>query len=294
MKVAIAGANGQLGMDLVQVFVVSDEVHALSHADLELSDRDSVVQCLTDLQPDVVINTAAMHNVENCEANPAQAFAVNTLGCRNLALVTRDLGAVLVHISTDYVFDGEKRSPYLEDDNPLPLNVYGNSKLAGEHFVRTINPHHFVCRTSALYGKNPCRAKGGRNFVDLMLKLGHERGTVRVVDSETVSPTSTWQLALQVKALSESNEYGLYHTTSEGECSWYEFAREIFSQAHIKVDVQRASLNEFPSKVPRPRYSVLENRCLKQLGLNQFSRWEDGLREYLGQSLNTDVVAMER
>jgi dTDP-4-dehydrorhamnose reductase len=284
MRVAIVGANGQLGMDLVRVFTkCNDEVCALTHAHVELCKRESVARCLSSLMPSVVVNAAAMHHVENCEADPEKAFAVNALGSKNLALISHEIGAVLVQISTDYVFDGQKGRPYVEEDAPLPLNVYGNSKLAGEYFVRTINPKHYVLRTSALYGKNPCRAKGGRNFVDLMLKLGRERGSVRVVDTEVVSPTSTSQLAVQVRSLCDITAYGLYHATSEGSCSWYEFAREIFAQSNMDVDVQRAGPDEFPAKVPRPNYSVLENAGLKRLRLDQFTQWQDGLREYLGQ-----------
>jgi len=230
-----------------------------------------------------VINTAAMHHVENCEQEPSKAYAVNAVGARNLATVTRDLGAVLIHVSTDYVFDGKKDEPYVENDIPLPLNVYGNSKLAGEYFVRTLNPKHFVLRTSALYGKHPCRAKGGKNFVDLMLRLARERGRVRVVDSEFVSPTPTADVARQIAALTHCDAYGLYHATAEGSCSWYEFAREIFSAAEIDVKLEVASPAEFPAKVPRPRYSVLENRGLKTMRLNQFEPWQVGLRKYVSQ-----------
>jgi dTDP-4-dehydrorhamnose reductase len=224
-----------------------------------------------------------MHHVENCEQEPGKAYAVNAVGARNLATVTRDLGAALIHVSTDYVFDGKKDEPYVENDIPLPLNVYGNSKLAGEYFVRTLNPKHFVLRTSALYGKHPCRAKGGQNFVDLMLRLARERGRVRVVDSEFVSPTPTVDVARQIAALTRCDAYGLYHATAEGSCSWYEFAREIFSVAVIEVKLEAASPSEFPAKVPRPRYSVLENRGLKTLRLNQFEPWQVGLRRYVSQ-----------
>jgi dTDP-4-dehydrorhamnose reductase len=282
MKVCVIGGNGQLGSDVVGAFQdASHQVRALCHSDIELANLDSVADCLKSASPHVVVNTAAMHHVEQCEQQPEKAFAVNALGSRNLATVTRDLGATLIHISTDYVFDGQKTAPYVEDDTPVPLNVYGNSKLAGEQFVRTINPKHFVLRVSAIYGKQPCRAKGGRNFVELMLKLGRERGMVRVVDSEMVSPTPTAQIAAQVRDMSQSEAYGLYHGTSEGSCSWHEFACEIFRVAGMPVDVQVAGPNEFPAKVPRPKYSVLENRNLKHLGLNRFTAWQSGLRQYL-------------
>jgi dTDP-4-dehydrorhamnose reductase len=282
MKVAVIGANGQLGSDIVDAFVSQgDETRSLTHGDIELSDLQSVRSCLSSHPCSVVVNTAAMHHVENCERDPQQAFAVNAVGARNLAIVAQDLDAILIHISTDYVFDGRKREPYVEEDAPLPLNIYGNSKLAGENFVRTLNPKHFVLRTSALYGKRPCRAKNGLNFVDLMLKLGRERGQVRVVDSEFVSPTATADVARQVVALSRCDAYGLYHATAEGSCSWYEFAREIVVAAGLAARVDIVSPTEFPSKVPRPAYSVLDNRRLKNNDLNLFEPWQSGLRKYL-------------
>lgn len=283
MNVAVVGANGQLGSDVVCAFAdQGDTVTSLTHSDVELSRLESVRTCLGKQPFDVVVNTAAMHQVEKCEQEPAEAYAINATGARNLALATRESGAVLVHVSTDYVFDGTKGAPYLEDDAPLPLNVYGNSKLAGEYFARTLNPRHFVLRTSALYGKHPCRAKAGLNFVDLMLKLARERGRVRVVDDEVVTPTSTAQLAKQIVVLSRCDAYGLYHATAEGKCSWYEYAKEIFQLTDTDVRLEVATAAEFPAKVPRPSYSVLENHALKVRGLNGFSSWQEGLCDYLG------------
>ncbi len=282
MNIAVIGANGQLGSDVVKAFAEHrDDVRSLTHAEIEISDLEAVRVCLGRFSPQVVVNTAAMHHVENCERDPEGAYAVNAIGARNLAIVTRDLGATLIHLSTDYVFDGKKNTPYVEEDGPLPLNVYGNSKLAGECYARTLNPKHFVLRTSALYGKNPCRAKGGRNFVDLMLELARTRGRVRVVNDEFVSPTPTAELARQIVSLSRCDDYGLYHATAEGSCSWYEFAREIFSLAEVDVKLEMAAPGEFPAKTPRPPYSVLENGGLKRLGLNRFSSWQTGLQQYL-------------
>jgi dTDP-4-dehydrorhamnose reductase len=282
MKVAVIGANGQLGTDVVRAFSKDGhEVFAFTHSDIELSEIDSVSNQLKATGADVIANTAAMHNVEHCEMDPQRAFAVNALGGRNLSLVANDLGAMLVHVSTDYVFDGTKRTPYEESDPPNPLNVYGNTKLAGEYFVRTTADKYFVVRTSAIYGKSPCRAKGGLNFIELMLKLSRERSEVRVVDSEVVSPTSTWELARQIVALSRSDVYGLYHATAEGSCSWYEFAKEIFSLTNTKITLKIADPKEFPAKVRRPQYSVLENRSLIRHGINVFTPWQQGLREYL-------------
>jgi dTDP-4-dehydrorhamnose reductase len=291
MKVAVLGGNGQLGTDVVHAFAEKgDEAQSLSHADIEIADLVSARDVLGKLQPQVIVNTAAMHHVENCELEPEKAYAVNALGARNVALVARDLGAVLIHVSTDYVFDGSKGTPYEETDCPRPLNVYGNTKLAGEYFVRCVLDRHFVVRTSGLYGKAPCRAKGGRNFVDLMLKLAKDRGEVKVVDSEWVTPTSTRDLARQIFVLSRSDAYGLYHATAEGACSWHEFAQEIFTITKTPVSLKVAGPNEFPAKVARPKYSVLENRSLKLQGLNALGTWQDGLREYLGVSQSHAAV----
>jgi dTDP-4-dehydrorhamnose reductase len=288
MKIAVIGADGQLGSDLVAAFTGNgDTVCALTHAGIEVSDLPSVSRALEPLQAQVIVNTSAMHHVENCEREPDKAFAVNALGPRNLATVAKDLGAVLLHVSTDYVFDGTKGSPYVEEDAPRPLSAYGNSKLAGEYFVRATTGRHFVIRTSGLYGKSPCRAKGGLNFIELMLKLAKERGEVSVVDDEVVTPTSTTELAQQIVQLSRCDGYGLYHATAEGSCSWHEFAREIFAVTDTPVRLKVAAPGAFPSKVARPKYSVLENRALKSRGLNSFKPWQVGLHNYLGNRIKS-------
>ena len=293
MKIAVIGADGQLGMDLVAAFTAhGDAVRALTHSHIEIADPDSVSGVLEEIQPQVIINTAAMHQVDNCEREPAKAFAVNSLGSKNLAVVAQSLRAVLMHVSTDYVFDGSKGSPYTENDNPRPLNAYGITKLAGEHFVRAHTKKHFVVRTSGLYGKSPCRAKSGLNFIELMLKLAKEREEVRVVDSEIVSPTSTEELAEQLVRLSRTDCYGLYHATAEGSCSWYEFAREIFALTETPVRLKVALASDYPAKVPRPHYSVLENQALKGRGLNTFKPWRDGLHSYLEGRVRSESVAV--
>lgn len=282
MRILVIGANGQLGSDLVIAFSQKgDEVCALTHSDIEITNLDSVSRTLKELRPQVIANTAAMHHLESCERDPEKAFAVNALGPRNLALVAREIDAVLLHFSTDYVFDGSKGSPYVEDDAPRPLNVYGITKLAGEHFVSSTMDKYFVIRSSGLYGKRPCRGKGGLNFVELMLKLARERGEVRVVDSEVVTPTSTQELAQQIVVLSRSDRYGLFHATAEGSCSWYELAQEIFATLDTKVNLRVARPGEFPAKVARPKYSVLENQALKAGGLNMFGSWQNALHTYL-------------
>lgn len=285
MTVAIIGANGQLGMDVVAAFQESGERTAgLTHADLDVSSLASTRKILSSVLPSIIVNTAAMHHVEDCEKEPGRAYEINALGAQNVSIVAKELNAKLVHISTDYVFDGLKKTPYVETDATAPLNVYGKSKLAGETFIRQSPEKYFVVRTSALYGRNPCRAKGGRNFVDLMLTLAGERDELRVVDDEMVSPTSTTELAKQIALLSRTDSYGLYHATAEGSCSWYEFARTIFETTNTRVNLKVAAPGEFPSKVPRPKYSVLENRGLKTLSLNSFRSWQEGLAVYLSGS----------
>jgi dTDP-4-dehydrorhamnose reductase len=282
MKVAVLGANGQLGRDVADAFLRNgDDVISLTHEDLEVSSVDSVVRCIRSSKPELLVNTTAMHHVERCEQEAERAFSVNAVGPRNLSLATRDIDVPLVHISTDYVFDGGKACPYEEEDLPSPLNVYGASKLAGEQLVRAATDKHFVLRTSALYGVSPCRGKGGLNFVRLMLKLAGERDELRVVDNEVVSPTSTAELAAQIVALSRTDCYGLFHATAEGSCSWFEFAKAILSMTNARVALKVASPEEFPTKVRRPAYSVLENRALKRYGLNRFRSWQSGLSDYL-------------
>jgi dTDP-4-dehydrorhamnose reductase len=291
MKIAVLGANGQLGRDIASAFAAEgNSVTNLTHENVEVSSLESVRSALECLHPEVVVNTAAFHHVEKCEADSALAFAVNGMGSRNVAQVADALRATLIHISTDYVFDGLKGQPYTEEDQAAPLNVYGNTKLAGEFFVRSIIPRHFVVRVSAIYGENPCRAKGGPNFVELMLKLAREREELRVVDDEFVTPTPTVDIARQLVVLSRSKDYGLYHATAEGSCSWYEFAAAIFELTGTKVRLERARPGDFAAKVPRPKYSVLENAALKGNDMNIFRHWKDGLQSYLARREDTARV----
>ncbi len=287
MKVAVIGANGQLGLDVRCAFnQKGDEVLEINHDQIEIADFDSMRIFLKEKQPGIIVNTAAMHHVEKCEEDPEKAFRVNAIGGKNLALISQEMQAVLIHISTDYVFNGAKGSPYVEKDLPIPINVYGNTKLSGELFIQSCAEKFFILRTSALYGRNPCRAKGGLNFVQRMIKLARERGEVRVVDDERVSPTSTRELARQIVLLSRSEDYGLCHATAEGDCSWFEFARQIFSLAGIQVKLSVADPKEFPLKVPRPKYSVLENQALKERKINCFKHWSEALKDYLNGDKN--------
>lgn len=280
MKVAIIGANGQLGSDLCRV--LSDQNHSIEpllHKDLDISDATQVDRVLPSIRPDVVISTAAYHKVEECEKQPLQSFAVNAVGPRNLALVCRQLNAVLVHFSTDYVFDGAKREPYVESDLARPLNVYGVSKLAGEGMVPFTWERSFVVRTCGLYGVAGSSGKGG-NFVETMLKKAGEGHPIRVVNDQELTPTFTGDLAETIVELIQTDAYGLYHVSAEGQCSWFEFARKIFELANLSVDLKPVSSTEFASPVQRPSYSVLSKQKLVSLGLGM-PGWEQGLSRYL-------------
>ena len=281
MKVGVIGANGQLGSDVVLAFLENgDDVIELNHERIELENFGNVEKILHELQPEIIINTAAMHNVDKCEQNPLKSFSVNGIGLKNLGIICKKLDCILVHISTDYVFNGMKKKPYLESDIPSPLNVYGNTKLCGEYFVSSIMEKYFILRTSGIYGKIPCRAKGN-NFIELMLKLSKEKKEIRVVNNEILTPTNTVDLAKQIVKLSLTSHFGLYHATSQGECSWYEFAKKIFNFTDTKVILTIADPLEFKGKTTRPTYSVLENFRLQSLDLDLMPHWEDSLKKYL-------------
>ena len=279
MRIAVIGADGQLGSDLVKI-LGRDEVIPLYYPEFDVTRAERVRTVFWDLQPEAVINTAAFHRVDECEDNPDSAFRVNAIAVRDLALLARDLGFVLVHFSTDYVFDGFKRAPYVESDPPNPLNVYAVSKLAGEFFVRALAQKHFVIRTCGLFGESSSREKG-YNFVDRMIALAEEGRTLRVVDDQWVSPTSTAELAERTADLIRTDRYGLYHLTSEGQCTWFQFAREIFSLLGRSPRLEPVDSRSYGAKARRPLYSVLENRKAREVGLRDFSAWNDALRVYL-------------
>jgi dTDP-4-dehydrorhamnose reductase len=286
MKIAIIGANGQLGTDLMEVLSTGYDVIGLNHADIEITDIDSVKNALSSAKPDIVLNTAAYHIVPEAEKFPDKAFHINGTGTLNLAKVCQDLGTRLVHYSTDYVFDGKKQKPYTEDDCPNPLNVYANTKLSGEYFALHYSDKSYVVRVSGIYGRVPCRAKGG-NFITTMIKLAKEKPEVRVVNDEILTPTPTYHIAKNTATLIKTDAFGLYHMSCEGEVSWYEFAKVIWKVLALKTPLYPASVNDLPSIVKRPIYSVLENRNLNKMGINKMLDWKNALVEFLEKSFQT-------
>jgi len=279
MRIVLIGADGQLGTDLLRT-LAGDDVSPLYYPAFDSTRPDQARERLASLNPEVVINTAAYHRVDECEDNPEQALAVNALAVRMLARTCRDLGCGLVHFSTDYVFDGSQRKPYVEEDLPNPLMVYGVSKLAGEFFVRNTLERHFVIRTCGLYGEAGCLDKGG-HFVDMILRRESQGLPLRIVSDQTVTPTSTVELARAVAEVIRTKSYGLYHMTNEGECSWYEFAGAVFELIGKAPVLEPVDSSAYGSKARRPLYSVLENKKAKEAGLRPFSPWKDALRDYL-------------
>ncbi|MBS1658045.1 MAG: dTDP-4-dehydrorhamnose reductase [Bacteroidetes bacterium] len=288
MKVAIIGSNGQLGTDLSEIFSAKHDVVGLTHADIEISDIDNVKKVFGEMKPDVVLCTAAAHNVPKCESEPDVAFKINGIGSLNLAKVSTDLGFKLVQYSTDYVFDGRKMKPYVETDAVFPQSVYAVTKYCGEQFIQNYCTKFFVVRVSGIYGKIPCRAKGG-NFISTMVKLSKEKPEVRVVKDEILTPTPTREIAKNTLSLVESEAYDVYHMTCEGEVSWYEFARTIFDTLKLQTPLYEASVKDFPLVVKRPFYSVLENANLKKIGLNQMPHWKEALITFLKENYGATV-----
>jgi len=281
IKVLVIGANGQLGSDIVKVFS-SENVIPLTHKDVEISEGASVKNALEAYKPDLVINTAAYHRISDCEKNALKSFGINSIGTKNLAIACRENKAILVHISTDYVFDGEKKEPYIESDSPRPLNVYGISKLAGEYYIKYLCPKYFIVRTSGLYGSVKCRAKGG-NFIDLMLNLAKKQDEIEVVNDEVLTPTYTLDLARKIRDLIQTDYFGLYHITNNGSCSWYEFAEKIFEFYNLKVNLKAVSAERFASEIKRPRYSVLRNYALEKMGMDDMRKWDEALEVFLSR-----------
>lgn len=277
MKMLITGCNGQLGLELLRQLngrkyeVIETDVH-----NLDITNSKQVVDFVEFHRPEAIINCAAYTNVDACESNEQAAFRVNALGAQNLSAAAYKVNAKIVQVSTDYVFDGTGTTPKREYDKTNPQSVYGSSKLLGEQLVRETNPRHFILRTAWLYGE-------GNNFVRTMLKLAKEKSEVSVVNDQTGSPTSTVDLARCIIDIVNTESYGTYHATCEGQCSWYDFAAKIFDLKGTNIKVNPITSDQLDRPAPRPKFSVLDNFMLKLIGLNNFRSWEEALEEYLNK-----------
>lgn len=288
MKLLITGSYGQLGNELTRILregraeigTISEAYHgcevvAVDYDTLDITDSAAVQSFVQKHQPDVLINCAAMTNVDQCETDFETAMKVNAIGPRNLARAAREVGAKLIHVSTDYVFSGTEETPRCEWDLCAPNTVYGKSKLLGERYALEQCPNTFVVRTAWLYGYV------GKNFVKTMLRLGKEKEQVTVVNDQHGNPTSANDLAYHLLALALTEEYGIYHCTNEGECTWYEFASRIMEKAGLSCKVVPCTTQEYPSKTPRPAYSSLNNLMLSCTVGNQMRSWENAIDMYL-------------
>jgi dTDP-4-dehydrorhamnose reductase len=279
MRIALLGSNGQLGRDL-QPALSEHDVICLTRTDFDVTNHALTRAKLGEVRPELILNTTAWHRVDDCEHQPEDAYATNALAVLNLVRLANEIGAVIVHISTDYVFDGKSNQPYTERSEPLPLSIYGNSKLAGEYLVRSTARKYFLIRSGGLYGHAGSRGKGG-NFVETMLGKAKRGEPIQVVSDQIVTPTYTHDLAEQITDLIRTRHYGLFHATNEGSCSWYEFAGTIFEIAGIRADLKPTTTALYKTPALRPQYSVLENARLKELGLNRMRHWRDALADYL-------------
>ncbi len=282
-KIIITGGNGQLGRAMNALYRDNKEITIINTDvdELDITNLEQVKDFVAEEKPYAIVNCAAYTAVDACEDEVDLAYRINAIGPRNLAIAANLNGAKLMHISTDYVFAGDATEPYLEFDTPAPAGIYGKSKLAGEEFVRTFCKEHFIIRTAWLYGD-------GKNFVKTMLRLAETRDEVSVVMDQVGSPTSTKELAKGMDALLFTDNFGTFHGTCEGVCSWADFAEEIFRLAGTKTVVKRITSEEFAAKAKRPAYSVLENYMFKITCGFKFADWKDAIREYMEELLQQE------
>lgn len=275
-KIIVTGCNGQLGRAVNLELGKNPEIEFVNTdvAELDITNIDKVLELARAVKPYAIINCAAHTGVDACETDVDNAYRINAIGPRNLSIAATETGAKMVHISTDYVFDGKGSRPYLEFDAPNPQGVYGATKLAGENMVREFADRYFILRTAWLYGD-------GKNFVKTMLRLSETNEEVRVVGDQVGSPTSTKELSAAIADLLFTENYGLFHATCEGSCSWAQFTEEIFRLAGKSTRVKAITTAEYAAPAPRPAYSILENYMLKLTGGYNFADWHDAIAEYL-------------
>lgn len=275
-KVIVTGANGQLGRAINELYAGNPEYELINTdvGELDITNVDRVLEFVRGIRPYAIINCAAYTAVEACENEEDLAFRINAIGPRNLSIASQETGAKLMHVSTDYVFDGNGHRPYLETDPVGPQGAYGRTKLAGENFVKEFCHKHYIVRTAWLYGD-------GKNFVKTMLRLAETNDKVRVVKDQVGSPTSAAELAKAIAYLLPTDNYGLFHGTCEGDCSWAQFTEEIFRLAGKSTTVEAITSEEYGAAVKRPAYSILENYMLKMTTDFMFSDWHDAIAEYL-------------
>lgn len=288
MKIVITGSKGQLGNQLIEVIKKGKseigtiakiyqeaEIIGIDIDDLDITNINAVRQFMSLERPDIIINPAAYTNVDACETEEDMAYKVNAMGPRNIAIVAQEIGAKFIHISTDYVFEGNGTIAYREYDQVNPITIYGKTKLAGEDFVKYFCKKHFIVRTSWLYGYN------GNNFVKTILKLANDKDEIEVVDDQRGNPTNAEDVAHHILKIALTEEYGLYHCTGRGECTWYDFAAKIVEYAGLKCKVKPTTSDKFVRPAKRPSFSSLDNMMLRLTVEDEMRYWEQALEQYI-------------
>ena len=290
MKILITGSDGQLGSELknllknkqselgaIPELIKDAKIVCIDISELDITNKEAVVVYTQKTRPDIIINCAAYTNVDDCEKNIDEAFQVNAIGARNMAIGAQEIKAKLIHISTDYVFSGDGCRLYREFDLPDPQSVYGASKYLGEQYVREFCSKYFIDRTAWLYGYV------GNNFVKTIMKVGREKGLLKVVNDQIGNPTNAVDLAYNILRIAETSEYGIYHCTGNGECSWFDFAKKIIEYAGIKATVSPCTTEEYPRPAKRPAYSVLDNMMLRCTVGDKMRNWQDALKSFISK-----------
>lgn len=290
MKILITGAKGQLGKQIINILkngeseigkiskeYINSEIIGVDVDELDITDLNAVRKYFSEVKPEVVINCAAYTNVDACESNEDIAFKINAIGPRNLAIVANEVDVKLLHVSTDYVFNGEGTVPFKEYDKVDPVSVYGKTKLAGENFVREIAKKYYIVRTAWLYGYE------GNNFVYTIMKAGKANGKLTVVDDQRGNPTNAEDLAHHMLKIAITEEYGTYHCTGTGECSWYDFACRIIEYANIECKVETVNSDTYVRAAKRPSYSSLDNMMLRCTVGDEMRVWEEALKVFINK-----------
>lgn len=288
MKLLITGSSGQLGTQLQKILSSGSselgpidsayskaELRCVDYDKLDITNLKEVKAFISSFRPDIIINCAAYTNVDKCESDYETAFKVNSIGPRNLAIGANMVGAKLLHVSTDYVFNGEGTIPFKEYDNAFPVSAYGKTKLLGEQYVRENLKQYFIVRTAWLYGYY------GKNFVYTIMKAGEEKGHLDVVDDQRGNPTNAEDLAYHILKIALTEEYGIYHCTAAGECSWYDFASEIIKLSGIKCTVTPITSKELGRTAERPAFSSLDNVMLRATVGDEMRTWQEAIKYFI-------------
>jgi len=288
MKILVAGGKGQLGTDCVRVFRETHEVLAIDLDELDITRLADLEALVKKFMPNIIINCAAYTQVDNCETEKDLAWNVNVIGTENLVKCVEKHGSRLIHISTDYVFDGSKRVPesYVETDEPNPVSCYGKTKYESEKVVRSAADRHVIVRSAWMYGVN------GHNFLKTMLNLAlkNPENEIKLVDDQYGSPTWSYRLALQIQRIIDAKARGIYHATAEGYCTWFELAGYFLKKMEVSHNIVQCSSKEYPTPAKRPKNSILENRHLKEKGINIMPQWQNDIDRFVS-GFREDLLA---